>query len=347
MRVLIDYHHADLWESWNLLFGDRFGWDIYAPHGMAWFDQGYWNFERLALGDTVARQYLEGIWFAPVDMGDHVEQEDPTHPGRIIRGVTVEQALSSSWDIVIATVPDNEAGLCRFARYVGAKYGVQIGNQWQLTNWEAADFGLVSATLDYTPWKPYVTYRQPFSLKDFRYVPPPRKEPFRIASAVQGLAENPQAYAEFLGYARADPSFGWGIYGSYGSHPVDEFALGNQPTTPAVAAAMRATDVAWHTKEWSDGYGHVIHNWFASGRPVVGRESYYVDKLAGPLWVDGVTSIDIGRRHPAEVMDILRRFRQDKDYHLGFCERAAARFREVVDFDAEAEMVRTLFSGVL
>lgn len=348
MKVLIDYHHADLWESWNLLLGDRFGWDIYAPHGMEWFDQGFWNFERIALGDAVARQYLVGIWPNAVEWEPGIwTQADKTHPGRFIRGIDLAAALETKWDIVIATVPDNEDGLSRIARMTGAKYGVQIGNQWQMTDWGEADFGLVSATLDVEPTKPYVTYRQPFSLEDFRYEPPPRGEPFRIASAVQGLAENPRAYAEFLEYAREDPSFAWGIFGSYGSHPVDEFAWGNLPTTPAVAAGMRSVDVAWHTKEWSDGYGHVIHNWFASGRPVVGREFYYVDKLAGPLWVDGVTSIDIGSRSVDEVRAVLRRFREDEDYHLGFCERATARFHEIVNFDAEAELVRDLFARVL
>jgi hypothetical protein len=355
MRVLIDYHHADLWESWNLLLGDRFGWDIYAPIGMEWFDQGFWNFERIVLGDVVARQYLEGIWpnrrlisASQVPEGvEHYAQADPTHPGRLIRGVTLETALATKWDIVIATLPDNEDGLHRVARMTGAKYGVQIGNQWQMTDWSDADFGLVSATLQVEPTRPYVTYRQPFSLRDFRYEPPPRGETFRIASAVQGLAENPRAYAEYLEYAREDPSFAWGIYGSYGQAEPDEFSWGNLPSTPAVAAAMRSVDVAWHTKEWSDGYGHVIHNWFASGRPVVGREFYYTDKLAGALWRDGVTSIDIGSRTVDEVRAVLRRFREDEEYHLGFCERAAARFAEVVNFDEEAEIIRAMFARVL
>ena len=58
MKVLADYHHHDLWESLELLFA-RFGWTLYRPIGMEWFEQGYWNHERKWHGDAIARQYLE------------------------------------------------------------------------------------------------------------------------------------------------------------------------------------------------------------------------------------------------------------------------------------------------
>ena len=346
-RVLIDYHHADLWESWQLMMVDRWGWDLFAPYGMDWFDSGIWNFERAWHGDAIARQYLEGVWTDVTDHGNHVERPDGTHPGRTIRGVTLEQARSQPWDVVIATVPDNEPGLARFAREVGAKYGAQIGNQWQTTNWDAADFGLVSATLDRTPPKPHVVYRQPFSLDLFAPTPPPRGDRLVVASFVQCLPENPRAYAEFREYAAAAPQHDWRIYGSYGSHPTDEYAAGNLYPTPAVARGMQAADVIWHTKEWSDGFGHVIHNAFAVGRPVFGHYGYYHDKMAGPLWVDGETSIDLGRRGRGDVLAELDRIAADPERHAAYCAASARRFREVVDFDAEAAEIAAMFERVL
>lgn len=349
MRILVDYHHADLFESWQLLFGDRFGWQVFAPYGMEWFDAGYWAFERAYHGDAVARQYLDGVWDVIEERIDHIARLDGTHPGRMIRGVTLEQARRQPWDIVIASVPDNEAGFARLAREVGATYGVQIGNQWQHTDWTAAAFGLVSATLGYTPPKPYVVYRQPFSLADFRYEPPPRGERFVVSSFVQCLAQTPESYERVLGYARAltDEGFDFRIYGSYGDRQPDEFAAGNLPSTPAVAAAMRASDVIWHDKFWSDGYGHVIHNAFAVGRPVIGAAWYYADKLAGPLWVDGETSWDLGRHHPDdETMALLRRLRDNETEHRAWCERSAARFREIVNFDREAAAIYALLTSV-
>ncbi len=138
------------------------------------------------------------------------------------------------------------------------------------------------------------------------------------------------------------PDFEWRVYGAYGDAPLDEFAAGVIGTTPGVAVAMRETGFIWHTKYWSDGFGHVVHNAFASGRPVVGGMSYYVDKIAGPLWIDGVTCIDVDRRSDEEVRAAMREMRDRPDRHLAMCQAAAARFREIVDFEADAEKIRRL-----
>src|SRR4029079_9108237 len=83
------------------------------------------------------------------------------------------------------------------------------------------------------------------------------------------------------------PQYNWRVFGAYGSVPEDEYACGNIDHGAAVGAAMRNSHVAWHTKQGSDGFGHVIHDWFAVGRPVVGHEWYYKNQLAGPLRQEG------------------------------------------------------------
>jgi hypothetical protein len=343
--VLADYHHSDLFESLTMLFHDRFGYDFYRPIGLSWFTEGYWQFEKAYHGDAVAKQYL-GRWDGDRDCGDHWERDDTTHPGRVYQMVTLEQARSQSWDIVLASVPENEEGLHEFARSVGAKFGIQVGNQWSYNAWDLADFGLVSSTLPYACPKPHVFYRQEFSLVDFRYEYPPA-ERNSIGSFIQCFPESAVPYQEFLDLARAAPEFDWKVYGAYGSHPLDEYACGNLSPTPAVAEGMRRTRTIWHSKSWSDGYGHVIHNAFAVGRPVVGRARYYADKMAGPLWVEGVTSFDMDAHSPAELLTILRRLRDDDDYHRTICEAATARFREVVSFDEDAEKIRAMLATVL
>jgi len=346
MKFMADYHHSDLFESYQLLFGDRFGWDIYAPYGMDWFDAWYWSFERAQHGDAVARQYLEGIWVNVVDKGPHVEAPDKTHPGRILKGVSLAQARAMDWDVVIASVPDNDPGFHRFAREHGAKFGVQMGNAGQFSDWDRADFGLVSTTTNIPPPKPHVIYHQEFSLKDFRFEYPPAEKK-SVASFVQCFAENPIPYAEFLELARRAPDLDWKVYGAYGTHPEDEFACGNQPTTPQVAAAMRRTRIAWHSKSWSDGYGHVIHNLFAVGKPIFGRASYYANKLAGPLWQEGITSFDVDRYTIDELLRVLRRLRDDDDFHYQMSVASSLRFREVVNFDEDAEKIKKLMEQVL
>lgn len=313
---------------------------------MEWYDEWYYSFERQYHGDAVARQYLEGVWLGVVDKGDHFERPDTTHPGRIVKGMTLEQARATKWDIVVASVPDNDPGFHRLAKETGGHFGVQMGNAGQQSDWDRAEFGLVSTTTNIPPPKPHVVYRQEFNLKDFRFEYPPA-EKASVASFVQCFAENPVPYAEFLELARLAPDLDWKVFGAYGTHPEDEFACGNLPSTPQVAEGMRATRIAWHSKSWSDGYGHVVHNLFSVGRPVFGRASYYADKLAGPLWVEGVTSFDVDRYTTDELLRLLRRLRDDDDYHYLICSNAAAAFRERVNFDEDAEKVRKLMESVL
>jgi len=316
---------------------------------MEWFDQGYWNFEREWHGDAVARQYLEGVWPNPDNRGGLYNQADATHPGRTRKGVTLDQARSQRWDIVLASLTANEAGLAKLAAETGATFGVQIGNVGQVfnVNWAPVRFALISSTLPAPLDVPHVIYRQEFRLSDFRYEWPPT-EARSVASFIQCFPENKGFYDEFLAYAaRMRGEFEWKVYGAYGSHAPDEWACGNLETTPSVAEHMRATRIAWHAKWWSDGYGHVIHNLYATGRPILAYHNYYADKLAGPLMEHGVTGFDLSRMSEAEVEATLRRLRDDDEYHQSISAATRERFDQVVDFEAEAEQVRALFSAVL
>ena len=170
---------------------------------------------------------------------------------------------------------------------------------------------------------------------------------FRISSFVQCFAENTRTYADFTRIATDHPEFDWRVYGAYGSCPTDQWAAGNLSKCADVGAAMRASDVAWHTKQWSDGFGHVIHNWAAVGRPLIGHEWYYRTQLAGPLWQEGVTSFDLTDKAPDVVAGIVDRLYGDPDLRLRMGENLAARFREIVNFDEEEQAIRRMFEAVL
>ncbi len=346
MKVLLDFHHHDLWESMELLCA-RLGWTLYRPIGMEWYDEGYWNLERAWHGDAVARQYL-------TPWGDDIDGRrlDKSH-GRWQNLLTLEQARDLRPDIVIASVAHNHEGFARFAREVHAVFGLQLGNvrfseiDMREDRWDLASFGLVSAVLPGPVRVPHVTYHQEFSLADFRHEPPPQGERLVVSSFVNCFPENVDAYAGFRAIAGSHPEHDWRVYGAYGQVPQDEYACGNIDRCASVGDAMRASDIAWHTKQWSDGYGHVIHDWFAVGRPVIGHEWYYRSQLAGPLWQEGVTSFDITDKSVDEVAGIIADLRADPERHLRMSEAAAARFREVVDFDQEEQAIRRMFEAVL
>jgi hypothetical protein len=334
LRILADFHHHALWQSYVLL-ARRFGWELYRPIGMEWFDAGYWQFEKKFHGDLVARQYLSTLP-DDVDRGDHSERPDRKNPGETFRMVTLDQFRAQHWDVVVASVPDNERGFASLAGAVGAKYVVQVGNEGQHIDRSLRPIVLASAAN--IAYDVGVTYHQEFDLGTFRYEPPTGFGP--VSSFVNCFPETPE-YPRFLDLARAHPDLDCRVFGAYGSAPLDEFAQGDIEATPAVANAMRASGLIYHAKYWSDGYGHVIHNAFAVGRPVLGSLRYYQHKMAEPLWVEGVTSFDIDRLGSRdEAADLIRSLRADPERYVRMCEAAAARFREVVDFDAEAEAIR-------
>jgi hypothetical protein len=345
MRVLIDHHHHDLTESLHLLC-ERLGWTLYRPIGLEWFDEGYWNFERAAHGDRVARQYL-----TPWATDHDGLRDDLSHPGRSHRLVTLEQARDLKPDIVIATVAHNHEGFHRFAQEVGATFGIQLGNvrfseiDMAEDRWDLAAFGLVSALMPGPIPKPHVIYHQEFSLDDFRHVAPKEHDRTVVSSFVNCFPENPEGYATFREVAHLATEIDWRIYGSYGQLPRDEYAALDLPQCALVGDHMRSSDIAWHTKQWSDGYGFVIHTWFAVGRPVIGFQSYYANQLAGPLWQEGVTSFDITGRSADDIRRLVRSLDFEKRAEMS--EAAAKRVREIVDFDEEEQAIRAMFAQVL
>jgi hypothetical protein len=344
VRVLADYHHHALWESMRMLFEDRFGWELYRMTGMDWWDQGMWAWEKhMPWGEPVAHQNLDA-WGDDRDMGDWSERDDIAYPGRTFKMLTVEQARAANIDIVLSTLTENEDGTAAFAREIGAKFGIQVGNQGTNNRYHLIDFALFSTTREHLPWVPYVFYRQEFSLEDFRFEYPP-SDPTFCGTWVQALNADTAEFERFLSLAAAMPDLKFRYHGHVG--PVDDHWGGNVVTTAEVAEQMRSARVGIHFKRWSDGYGHVLHNLFAVGKPVVATASYYKDKLGGPLFVDGVTSFDVQTRSKDEVVAIIRRLVEDDEYHEKISRAAAARFHEIVNFDAEAEQIRAMLDGVL
>ena len=341
MKLLVDYHHADLAESHQLVFADRFSWDVVFPYGMAWFDEWYWSFERGWYGDAVARQYLLGIWEgAEPDANGIVEVADTRHPGRTLTGITLEAAKDIRWDIAMSSVPANAPGFQKIANETGARFFIHVGNQWGDEAWSRNPDGAILTTTSVIPdGIPHVVVHQEFRLDDFRYEQPSGFGPVR--SFVNGFPETPE-YANFLETARKAPDITWEVYGAIGTGTPDEFTKRELHGTPLIGEAMRGASAIWHAKHWSDGFGHVIHNAFAVGRPVFGYARYYADKLAGPLWVEGETSFDVERKASQETFGIIRRLREDPEYHATLCENAARRFREVVSFDEDADKIAEL-----
>jgi hypothetical protein len=111
-----------------------------------------------------------------------------------------------------------------------------------------------------------------------------------------------------------------------------------------VAERLAATGWVWHDKRIGDGYGHVIHNAAAMGRPLIGHASHYKGLAGEPLWRDLDTCIDLDRHQPADVLRLMRAIKADRDWYREITCRTRATFESLVDFDAEAERIRTILT---
>jgi hypothetical protein len=314
-RVLIDYHHADLAESLHLLLTDRYGWDCYIPVGMEWWDAEVWQFGRNTWGDDrLARQFLTR---------ESVER-DNAHPERLHNVITYPEAVNLDWDYVIASVPDNYLGYHRFAREYDAKFVIQAGNTNQYIAWELGPLVLNSSEMPMHGRG--VTYHQEFNLEHFRYSP---AESQIVGSFVNCMDRMP--CWPFLDEAmKLMPERTFRIHGIDGPD-------GNVKPTKDVGTLMRSYGWAWHDKVTGDGFGHVIHNWAAVGRPLIGHASHYDGKMGGPLWEDGVTCIDLDRHSIGELPGLM-----DSLDNAEMGRAIRERFDGLVDYDAEAERIHAL-----
>jgi hypothetical protein len=350
VKILADFHHADLFEAHQLLFTDRFGWDVFMPIGMEYWQQDYWVHERAWHGDAIAKQYLS-LWNTDRDCGDHWEREDWQHPGRVLKMLTLEQARAMRPEIVLCSLLHNEPGYYKLAKELGAKYGLHTGNQGTDDHYEWADFCLFSTTRQTLPNCPYCFYHQEFNVKDqytFHY-PPEEKD--TVCTFVQVLYASSGEQDRFDRLAKATPELRWYTHGHDDRNP---YFRANIKNTPLLAKTMQACRVGAHFKTWSDGYGHVIYSLFAIGRPVVCTASYYLGKshdhfpkLAGELMEDGVTCFDVQAHTDAEAVEFIRRLVNDEDYYFQFSERVYNRFCQCVDFEEDAAKIKAMLEQVL
>lgn len=313
MNILVDFHHSDLLEAMHLLMEDRLGIRAFIPTGHEWWDEGYWRFGQGFGDDRLAQQFL-------VTAGEF----DGFH-SRKLRLVTLTEARQMDWFAVMATVQDNQQGFARFAREKGAQFLVQVGNTGQQIAWELNP--LVINTSEMPMLGRHVNIHQEFDKDGAFAFTPYTGDPTRVASFVN-LFPHMECYPLFEAAKLYLPGWTFDVYG-HGN----EFV---KPTS-AVAERMRTYAWIWHDKVTGDGYGHVIHDAAAVGRPLIGHGSHYRGKLAADLWEDGVTCVDLDRHTIAETTDLMRSI--DPEHYRAMCREIRSRIDTRIDYVAEASRV--------
>ncbi len=351
MKILVDFHHADLFHSLSLLFDRRLGWEVYRPVGLEWYKQGYWKvFDAL---DT-ARQFLDlsigcdwnqiqakypNAHFEPLNKGaieisDNVFVIPDVTKDTCHRGITLEQFRQENFDVLLSSIPEHIAPYNELIRKFqpGAKHIFQVGNAW------GALPGVKNILSSTAPFSVPVGinacfYHQEFDLDDFCYEPPVSGRP-SIYSYIHYMKD-----ANLFGnYAQNMPDF---HFRSYGAGMGD-----NIMKTAEIAKRMRSSAFTWHYKPEGDGFGHILHNTMAVGRPPLIWKSHYIGKLADSLLIDGVTCIDMSLRPLGKNITLMRDLVKTGE-HVDMCYRAQQQFKKVVNYDTEETQIRNFLERLL
>lgn len=341
MRVFCDYHHSDLYYSLQLLFEKRLGFEMYRPIGLEWYEQKYW---AVYPHPATAHQYL-GLDHAirpPQDIhGNYLPKSavlndsytfedgiyyvmDPSKD-KVQRAVTLDKFKDIEFDIVVSSMPAHISPFNRLIQLYQpkAKHIFQVGNAWGR---QKGVRNILSSTAPFSvPGDINVVfYHQEFDLDVYKYTSP------TVSTQVNSYIHYMKEMDLLQRYKQVLDSWQFKTYGA----GMEDNAHGSQQ----MADIMAASGWTWHVKPGGDGYGHVIHNSYACGRPTIIKTNYYKNQIGDELLEDQVTCIDISRRSVYENTALLNKLSQPEE-HVRLCENAYKRFCDVVDFDEEQKEI--------
>jgi hypothetical protein len=350
MRILTDMHHAGLLQSLILLFEKRLGGELYRPIGRDWYDKGFW---AVYPHPATVEQFL-GIGGNTPDgtakLNEVVDHPEPDiykchdiDSGTDNKAITFNGFLSRHFDIVIASLPQHIEPYFKLCQLHPDKPKLiyQVGNAWNYGGnisvkniMASTSMGGISVGLN------TIEYHQEFDTKIFcPTTGTPGKNIYSFVNCFNIADIFASDYQLFLDVERNMPEWSLKVYGGQ----CRDGAIG---PTPKLADKMREAMFIWHTKFGGDGYGHVIHNVPAIGRPLIVKKQYYIGKMAEPLLIDGVTCIAIDGMSYQQIINKIMYYSEQQRY-TKMCQDTYHNFIHVVDFDKEQKNIEKFLSNLL
>jgi hypothetical protein len=345
MRVLADFHHGGLFESLRLLFEERFGWELYRPIGLDWYQEGYWavyNHLDTAvqyLGMQLTEEYqdyrrrrpdAEALNQGAMPKGDGTFVIPSQEWGKSHRGVTLSAFREMPFDIMLSSMPAHFRHFERLRSECqpNAKHIFQMGNNWDVP--EGCVNLLDSTSSPHAAGIHAVRYHQEFDLNVFR-----GKTCHQPKSVLNLMHYQASRYAkEFEDFE--SKFVGW----KFSNH-----GCGNRDGV--VHPVTRIPDVInehgflWHNKPGGEGYGYNMHQALAMGRPIICHRSLYRGNAIEKLLVDGVSCFDLD--NTSDPLTILNW--AVNDWFQRYADTIGI-FRKYVDFDAEAEEIKAFLANL-
>lgn len=346
MNVFTDFHHASLLNSLIMLFEGRLGGKVYRPIGMEWAEKGFWAIyphpDTQAQYLSKAQGYRPADGTPPLNLVQEVQNLDTTGDHRVYlcrdiesisvnRAIDFETFLALDIDVIIASVPQHVEPFKRLIREYkpNAKLIFQIGNAWTVEAASAPNVMASAIIRDVPADVNFVQYHQEFNLDIFK----PVDNLFR--ASIKSFMNVPQVLPDWQLFEKLETLMLNFRFGAYGGQGRDGSIGGAQ----LLALAMQGAGFIWHVKAGGDGYGHVLFNSAAVGRPTIVKKSYYAGKLGEKLLIDGVTCINIDGKEPEQIIADIVRFSEPNAY-AKLCESVYANFKAQVNFDEDFEKIK-------
>lgn len=343
LKIFSDMHNLGLYQSLQFLFEKRLGGELFRPIGIEYFNEGYFRLaEPYGNNPATIAQFLEVNSNTPdgsprlndakkVQDGVY-EFGDPT-TDYTNKGITLEAFKNTKFDIIIASIPQHiEPFRQLIQKYQpDAKLVFQCGNIY----WDkSVDYSKVPNLLasvkkfDVPSTCNSVFYHQEFDLEVFK--PQGKKGKKQIVSFVNDLPHM-GTLGTYMELKSLMPEF---EFKSYGIGCDNGIITGTQN----IANIMNESYFGVHLKTNGDGFGHILYNWFACGKPVIINGNDYQDKLGGELLTDMETCIDIDKRSVYDVIKITKEMRPLQYEYM--CQQVHQRFKDCVDYDKEEVKIR-------
>lgn len=348
MNVFADFHHASLLNSLIMLFEGRLGGNVYRPIGMEWAERGFWGvYDHPATQAqflSLDQGYRPADGSPPLNLIKEVQDASFDQPqvyycrdiesDRTNKAITFETFCDIDIDIIIASVPQHIEPFKRLIRLhkPNAKLIFQVGNSWTTEAFDAPNVMASAKVEGDVSNLNYVEYHQEFDLNVFRPNPLDYWWPEKEVNSFINVYQHFPDYPLFEEVERLMPDW---KFNSFGGQCRD----GSIPGSEKLAAKMREGMFGWHVKAGGDGFGHVLFNLAASGKPIITKKSYYAGTLGEKLMIDGETCINIDNMPANEIKAAIEWFAEPKNYRQ-MCENVYANFREQVDFDADFEKIK-------
>lgn len=352
-KVFSDQHHLSLYNSLSILFEKRLGGTLYRPIGKDWFTRGYWRMAEIYNNhpETIEQylgirpDYIPADGSAPLNRVQKIEKGvyyiwDPEYE-YYHKAIELNTFMQTDIDIVIASIPQH---ITSFARLCAEhpkhpKLIYQVGNAWTIQEGYAKNI-MASAIINSVPPETnIVTYHQEFDTTIFSPTPPVENK--NINSFINCLNTASHYQFDWDLFQKVEKIMPEWSFKSFGGSCRDGAAHG----AVNLATLMKASRFIWHTKNGGDGYGHIIHNAGAVGRPMIVKRQYYEGKMGKDLMKDGVTCVTVDGLNLNEIVNKINYYNEENRYQT-LCKEAYNNFMSVVNFDKEAEQIKTFLANL-